>query len=139
MVTDSVQVRPEVRQHLTPDLIVCDHKLESSNAIDVHQQLSDTDAYKGLPFMVTFNGRDVNDIEKLIKSEVGDILLSPYASLADQYAQEMMTEPGSDERLDKQSVQLMQKLQDQEDYVQKQLLKMNVSKQGASNYGQKNW
>ena len=80
VVTDSVQVRPEVQQHLTPDLIVCDHKLESSNAIDVHLQLSDTDAYKGLPFMVTFNGRDVNDIEKLIKSEVGDILLSPYAS-----------------------------------------------------------
>ena len=30
--------------------------------------------------MVTFNGRDVNEIEKLIKSQVGDILLSPFVS-----------------------------------------------------------
>ena len=30
--------------------------------------------------MVTFNGRDVLEIEKLIKSKVGNILLSPYVS-----------------------------------------------------------
>ena len=80
VVSDSLQVSAEVKQHLTPDLIVCDHKFDGSNAIEVHQQLADTDCYQSSPFMVTFNGRDVNEIEKLIKSNVGDILLSPYAS-----------------------------------------------------------
>jgi len=80
VVTDSVQVSADMKQHLTPDLIVCDHKMESSSAIEVQQQLAAIDCFKSAPFMVTFNGRDVHEIEKLIKSEVGDILLSPYAS-----------------------------------------------------------
>ena len=75
VVTDSVQVSADMKQHLTPDLIVCDHKMESSSAIEVQQQLADIDCFKSAPFMVTFNGRDVHEIEKLIKSEVGDILL----------------------------------------------------------------
>jgi CheY-like chemotaxis protein len=80
VVTEGVQVSAEVKQYLAPDLIVCDHKIESSSAIEVHQQLAAIECFKSSPFMVTFNGRDVHEIEKLIKSGVGDILLSPYAS-----------------------------------------------------------
>jgi response regulator RpfG family c-di-GMP phosphodiesterase len=40
------------KQHLTPDLIVCDHKIESSSAIEVHQQLAAIECFKSSPFMV---------------------------------------------------------------------------------------
>jgi len=60
-------------------------------------------------------------------------------ALQDVYADEMQQKPEGDERLDERAVMVMQKLQEQEDHVQKQLLKMNVSKQGAFGYGQKNW
>ena len=79
-VTNTFDVSPDAQKHLTPDLIICDHKLEGSHAIDVHLRVSESENFKGLPFMVTFNGRDVLEIEKLIKSKVGNILLSPYVS-----------------------------------------------------------
>lgn len=60
-------------------------------------------------------------------------------ALSDAYADEMQQTPDNDQRLDKRAVLVMQKLQEQEDYMQKQLLKMNVSKQGAFGHGQKNW
>jgi len=61
------------------------------------------------------------------------------AALQDAFAHEMQGNPKDDERLDERAMYVLQKLQEQEDYMQKQLLKMNVSKQGASKYGQKNW
>ena len=80
IVTNTIDVSPDAQKYLIPDLIICDHKLEASHAVDVYSQIRESENFKGLPFLVTFNGRDVNEIEKLIKSQVGDILLSPYVS-----------------------------------------------------------
>lgn len=80
IVTSTFDQSLEALKFLSPDLIICDHKLDASNAVEVHSQVSESENLKGLPFMVTFNGRDVNEIEKLIKSQVGDILLSPFVS-----------------------------------------------------------
>ena len=80
IVTNTFDVSPDAQKYLIPDLIICDYKLEASHAVDVYSQIRESENFKGLPFLVTFNGRDVNEIEKLIKSQVGDILLSPYVS-----------------------------------------------------------
>ncbi len=59
--------------------------------------------------------------------------------LQDAYAQEMMGKPSDDHRLDKRSAMLLDKLDDYEKNIQKKLLQMNVTKQGAQKHGQKNW
>ena len=51
----------------------------------------------------------------------------------------MNQKPQDDERLDKRAAMILQKMNEQEKHVQKELLKLNAAKQGASNYGQKNW
>lgn len=61
------------------------------------------------------------------------------AALQDLYADQIQQKPEDDQRLDERAVMIMQKMQRQEDYLQKQLLKMNVSQSGAGGYGQKNW
>lgn len=59
--------------------------------------------------------------------------------LNDAYAKEMMTKPSDDNRLEKRSAMLLEKLDDYEKNIQKKLLQMNVTKQGAQKHGQKNW
>jgi tetratricopeptide (TPR) repeat protein len=59
--------------------------------------------------------------------------------LNDAYAQEMMGKPSDDDRLEKRSAMLLEKLDDYEKNIQKKLLQMNVTKQGAQKHGQKNW
>jgi Ca-activated chloride channel family protein len=59
-------------------------------------------------------------------------------SLKDELA-ELVNPDDKDDRLNKTSANLMQKMKDHEDHIQKQLLKMNVSKHGAAKHGQKNW
>ncbi|MCX5923457.1 MAG: hypothetical protein NTU89_02720 [Candidatus Dependentiae bacterium] len=59
-------------------------------------------------------------------------------SLNDELA-ELVNPDDKDDRLNKTSASLMQKMKDHEDHIQKQLLKMNVSKHGAAKHGQKNW
>ncbi|MBP6891947.1 tetratricopeptide repeat protein [Candidatus Babeliales bacterium] len=59
--------------------------------------------------------------------------------LNDAYAQEMMNNPSDDDRLEKRSAMLLEKLDDYEKNIQKKLLQMNVTKQGAQKHGQKNW
>lgn len=59
-------------------------------------------------------------------------------SLKDELA-EIVDPADKDERLEKSSANLMQKMKEHEDHIQKQLLKMNVSKNGAAKHGQKNW
>ena len=59
-------------------------------------------------------------------------------SLNDELA-ELVNPDDKDDRLNKTSASLMQKMKEHEDHIQKQLLKMNVSKHGAAKHGQKNW
>lgn len=59
--------------------------------------------------------------------------------LKDELADDLLSKAGDDKRLDKRSMQIMQIMEDDEKNIQKQLLKMNVTKQGAKNHGQKNW
>ena len=61
------------------------------------------------------------------------------AALQDDLAAQVDPNNKNDERLNKKSATLMQKMKDHEDHIQKQLLKMNVSKQGETKHGQKNW
>ncbi|MBM17478.1 MAG: hypothetical protein CL947_00235 [Epsilonproteobacteria bacterium] len=61
------------------------------------------------------------------------------SSLEDQYAAQMGAYGENDERLDQKDARLMELLGNQEDAIQKQLLRMNVSKQGNQKHGQKNW
>ncbi len=72
------------------------------------------------------NGKDQSDAQE--KPE-----------LHDAYAKEMMGKPSDDHRLDKKSAMLLDKLDDYEKNIQKKLLQMNVTKQGAFKHGQKNW
>jgi Ca-activated chloride channel homolog len=60
-------------------------------------------------------------------------------NLDDAYAQDLMTKPSDDERLEKRSAMLLEKLDDYEKNIQKKLLQMNVTKQGVQKHGQKNW
>ena len=59
--------------------------------------------------------------------------------LHDSLAQEMMEKPKDDSRLEKRSAVLLDKLDEYEKNIQKKLLQMNVTKQGAQKHGQKNW
>ena len=59
--------------------------------------------------------------------------------LSDKYAAEVDSKIQDDKRLDSRASYVLAKMQEQEENIQKQLLKMNVSKQGALNHGQKNW
>jgi Ca-activated chloride channel family protein len=61
------------------------------------------------------------------------------AELQDELAEQVEAKPEDDDRLDKRSALVMQKMSEHEDNLQKQILKMNVSKSGAAKYGQKNW
>lgn len=61
------------------------------------------------------------------------------AALKDELADDLLSKAGDDQRLDKRSMHIMQIMEDDEKNIQKQLLKMNVTKQGAKNHGQKNW
>jgi adenylate cyclase len=65
-------------KNIVPDLIICDHKPQGTNAIEIHDQIKENKHLNGLPFLITFSGRDVGEIEKIIKHNIGDILLSPY-------------------------------------------------------------
>lgn len=77
-----------------------------------------------------------SDDDKFTKSEqVGKEPLK----LDDALAKEMMAKPSDDQRLEKRSAMLLEKLDDCEKNIQKKLLQMNVSKQGAQKHGQKNW
>lgn len=60
------------------------------------------------------------------------------AGLQDQYAQAMNAQAGADDRLNKKEARVMQLMSEQEDAIQKALLKMNVAKQGAGK-NEKNW
>lgn len=59
------------------------------------------------------------------------------AGLQDQYADQMNGDFASDDRLDKRNVMILKALSDQENSIQKQLLRMNVSKEGGKH--EKNW
>lgn len=59
--------------------------------------------------------------------------------LYDALAQQMMEKPKDDKRLEKRSAVLLDKLDEYEKNIQKKLLQMNVTKQGAQKHGQKNW
>lgn len=60
-------------------------------------------------------------------------------ALSNQYAEQMDADVAHDDRLDKKDIRLLKLLSEQEDSIHKQLLKMNVSKQGTEKHGQKNW
>lgn len=61
------------------------------------------------------------------------------ANLDDALAAKLLSSPKDDERLDKRSAALLEKLDDYEKNIQKKLLQLNVTKQGAKQNGQKNW
>ncbi len=61
------------------------------------------------------------------------------AQLDDAYATDMNQKPQNDDRLDKRAAMIVQKMNEQEKHVQKELLKLNAAKQGDLNHGQKNW
>lgn len=75
------------------------------------------------------------------KSEQGDEQENEQegSQLQDQYAAQMDADSTNDDRLNQKDSHLMRLLSDQEDSIQKQLLRLNVSKQGIQKDGQKNW
>jgi tetratricopeptide (TPR) repeat protein len=77
-----------------------------------------------------------SDDDKLTKSES---LGKEQTKLDDAFAKEMMGKPSDDKRLEKKSAMLLEKLDDYEKNIQKKLLQINVTKQGAQKHGQKNW
>jgi Ca-activated chloride channel family protein len=59
--------------------------------------------------------------------------------LHDAMAQQINAKISDDQRLEKRSVALLEKLDEHEKNIQKKLLQLNVTKQGAQKHGQKNW
>lgn len=106
-------------------------KDQQSSAQDIASKKGDSK--DGNPF------KDGIEKSKESQSEGGSKGIQQDSQLQDLYASQMEQNPETDERLDKRAVMVMQQMQQQEDRVQKQLLKMNVSKSGAFGYGQKNW
>ena len=72
-------------------------------------------------------------------TDLDDVGKEEKVELNDAYAKEMMGKPSDDDRLEKRSAMLLEKLDDYEKNIQKKLLQMNVTKQGAQKHGQKNW
>ncbi len=63
-----------------PDFIICDYSLSEMSSIDFIKKAKELDRLKGVPVMMAYSGRNVDEIEKIIKAEACDVILSPYAS-----------------------------------------------------------
>jgi adenylate cyclase len=66
--------------HELPDFVVAEHDLPGMNGVDFSLELKQRDDLKEIPVIIAYDSRDAPTIEKIIKSEVTDILLSPFAS-----------------------------------------------------------
>jgi CheY-like chemotaxis protein/class 3 adenylate cyclase len=63
-----------------PDYIIAEYFLSGMNGLEFHYRKKDSERLKDIPFMLAYTGRNVNDIEAIIKANVNDIILSPYSS-----------------------------------------------------------
>jgi class 3 adenylate cyclase/CheY-like chemotaxis protein len=50
------------------------------NGTDFLQKAKESDRLRHVPSIIAYAGRDVDEIEEIIKAEVGEVILSPYAS-----------------------------------------------------------
>lgn len=63
-----------------PDFVIAEHDLPGMTGVELNLEMKQRDDLKEMPVIIAYGSRDVPTIEKIIKSEVTDILLSPFAS-----------------------------------------------------------
>ncbi len=63
-----------------PDYIIAEYFLSGMTGLEFYQQIKKNERLKDVPCMLAYNGRNVNDIETIIKSNVENIIISPYSS-----------------------------------------------------------
>lgn len=100
-----------------------------------HGQKQDLQKSKEEPKLAKEAARKDEKQESDTGANVGDE--KKEVALQDQYAAQMTSDPASDDRLNKREAMVLKALSDQENSIQKQLLRMNVSKEGGKH--EKNW
>lgn len=63
-----------------PDFIISEYRLPEMNGANFLQKAKESDRLRHVPSIIAYAGRDVDDIEEIIKADVGEVILSPYAS-----------------------------------------------------------
>jgi len=63
-----------------PDFIIAEYKLSEQTALDLRKSQLACSQLKDVPMVVAYQGRDVNEIESIIRCDVEEVLLSPFAS-----------------------------------------------------------
>ena len=79
-VLDSVEAALNGEVSILPDFIISEYSLPGTNAVDLKKRLEAIQRFQTIPLLIAYDGRDVSVIEEIIKSEVKDILLSPFDS-----------------------------------------------------------
>ena len=64
----------------TPDLVITEHDLPGMTGVELNLEMKQREDLQEMPVIIAYGSRDAPTIEKIIKSEVTDILLSPFAS-----------------------------------------------------------
>lgn len=133
---DKDQQRNQQNQQETKDQT----KEEQEKGLQKSQE-KETDASQQQTGQKTKDNQHESSLQKSDTKESSDSesIGKEGVSLDDAYAEKIMQGAKDDDRLDAHSIALLEKLDDYEKNIQKQLLQMNVTKQGAKQYGQKNW
>ena len=63
-----------------PDLIITEYSLPGKNGVNLNLELKNDERLKNIPVIIAYDARDVSIIEKIIKSDVTDVVLAPYTS-----------------------------------------------------------
>ena len=63
-----------------PDFIISEYSLPGINGVEFAQKATESDELGKVPIILAYDGRKSTVVEEIIKSDVADVLLSPYAS-----------------------------------------------------------
>lgn len=64
-----------------PDFIIAEYKQSGMNGLEFLEKARESERLKNVPILIAYNGREVEDIESILKEGVDEVILSPFASV----------------------------------------------------------
>jgi adenylate cyclase len=63
-----------------PDFVIAEYNLPGMSGLKFLEKARESERFKNVPVLIAYNGREVGDIESILKAGVDEVILSPFAS-----------------------------------------------------------